>query len=310
MVGKSIRLFLADGSPHGLISAEIGNWSGRLLVVAQADLAKLARRDEARRPGVYLLAGIDPDKPTRERVYVGESENIFSRLVEHNRLDEKDFWTRTALILSKDENLTKSHIRYLESRIIREVKAVGRFLLDNRNQPDTPPLPESDMADMEGFLSQVRILLPVLGFNLMQRLPQAEPSDDVTPTDEVAPLFEVSPSGLHATMQIVGDEFVVQKGSTARKEGTASWDTYRSLRDQLVEDGILVDSENRKHFVFAQDYAFASPSAAATAIYAGNQNGRLVWKHKKTGQTYKDWQETRLRAAGVNDSEGEEAVEG
>jgi hypothetical protein len=160
--GKSIRLFLADGSPHGLIAAEIVNWTGCALVVPRAELGKLAKRDETRRPGVYLLVGSDPERLTRERVYVGESENVLARLAGHNRGNEKEFWTRTALILSKDENLTKSHIRFLESRIIADVQSAGRFVLDNPNHPEPPPLPEADQADMEQFLEQLRILLPVL----------------------------------------------------------------------------------------------------------------------------------------------------
>lgn len=88
MIGKSIRLFLAEGTPHGLISAEIVNWTGRMLVVNRTDLDKLAHRPEARRPGIYLLSGADPEKPSKERVYVGESENVLGRLVQHDRKGE------------------------------------------------------------------------------------------------------------------------------------------------------------------------------------------------------------------------------
>jgi Domain of unknown function (DUF4357) len=301
MTGKSIRLFLAEGTAHGLISAEIVNWTGRVLIVNRSDLDKLAQRTEARRPGVYLLAGADPDKPSKERIYVGESENVLARLVQHDRKEEKEFWTRTALVTSKDENLTKSHIRFLESCLIHESRLAGRVVLDNGNVPDPAPLPEADVADMEYFLSQIRLLLPVLGFNLMQRLARADQTEGDNGREEESPLFEMTPIGLQAQMRFVDGEFVVLKGSTARKKGIASWTSYRSLREQLVEDGTLVDADNPDHFVFARDYAFASPSAAAAIIVAGNQNGWLVWKHKPTGKTYKDWQASRLEAAGVSD---------
>lgn len=299
MTGKTIRLFLAEGTPHGLISAEIVNWTGRVLIVNRSDLDKLAQRPEARRPGVYLLAGADPDKPSKERIYVGESENVLTRLVQHDRHGAKEFWTRTAIVISKDENLTKSHIRFLESRLIREARLAGRVVLDNGNEPDPPPLPEADVADMEYFLSQIRLLLPVLGFNLMQRLAWAEQTEGDEVREDESPLFEMTPIGLNAQMRIVGGEFVVLTGATARKEGHTRWTSYKGLRAQLVEDGVLVDSDNPEHYKFSSDYAFASPSAAAAVIYAGNQNGRLAWKHKETGRTYKDWQESRLEAAGL-----------
>ncbi len=300
MTGKSIRLFLTEGTPHGLICAEIVNWTLRVLVVARGDFGKLARREETRRPGVYLLVGDDPDRPTKRRVYVGESENVLKRLVQHNNDAEKEYWTHTALILSKDDNLTKSHIRFLESRIIRDVCETGRFVLDNSTRPTPAPLPEADTSDMEEFLGQLRILLPVLGFNVMERMTQQQINESGTQVLEQVPIFEMSPVGIHATMRIVDDEFVVQKGSTARKEGVASWTSYRALRDQLVEDGVLVEKEDLEQYVFADDYPFASPSAAAV-VYAGNQNGRLVWKLKNTGKSYKDWQEDRLKAVGVDD---------
>lgn len=213
------------------------------------------------------------------------------------------------MVTSKDENLTKSHIRFLESHLIREIGQADRVVLDNGNEPEPPPLPEADRADMEYFLTQVRLLLPVLGFNLMQRLTTVErPTHDQGQEDE-SPLFEMTPIGLHAQMRIVGGEFVVLKGSTARKKGLASWTSYRSLREQLVEDDTLVDADDPEQYVFARDCAFASPSAAAAIVIAGNQNGPTAWKHRATGCTYKDWQDSRLEAAGVSDdpSEGEVA---
>jgi len=300
MTGKSIRLFLADGTPHGLISAEIVNWTGRMLIVNRSDLDKLATREESRRPGVYLLAGADPEKPSKERIYVGESENVLARLVQHDRNGKKEFWTKTALVISKDENLTKSHIRFLESRLIRETRLTGRAVLDNGNEPEPPRLPEADVADMEYFLSQIRLLLPVLGFNLMLRLAKVETAEGEQRLDD-SPLFRFAAGGLRASMRIVDGEFVVLKGSIARKRGNTTWTSYKSLRTQLIDDGVLVESGDSEHYEFSSDYAFASPSAAATVIYAGNKNGQSAWKHEHTGQKYRDWQASKLKAAGVSD---------
>jgi len=300
MTGKSIRLFLADGTPHGLISAEIVNWTGRVLIVNRSDLDKLATREEARRPGVYLLAGADPEKPSKERIYVGESENVLARLVQHDRTGKKEFWTRTALVISKDENLTKSHIRFLESRLIRETRLTGRVVLDNGNEPEPPRLPEADVADMAYFLSQIRLLLPVLGFNLMLRLARVETVEGEKRPEE-PPLFKFAAGGLRASMRIVDGEFVVLKGSAARRSGNTTWTSYKSLRTQLIDDGVLVERGDPEHYEFSSDYAFASPSAAATVIYAGNKNGQTAWKHEDTGRKYRDWQESKLKAAGVSD---------
>ena len=129
--GKTIRIYLVDGTPTGVLTAEIINWTGKVIVAPRPRLADLASRTEVKRTGIYCLVGPDPDNPSRERVYVGEGDNVFSRLTSHERDESKDFWTRTVVVISKDENLTKSHGRYLESRLIELAQEAGRALLAN-----------------------------------------------------------------------------------------------------------------------------------------------------------------------------------
>ncbi len=118
MTGKTIRLYLADGVPSGILTAEIINWTGKVVVAPRSRLAELGKRDEAKRTGIYLLIGSDPESPSQDRVYIGEGDNVFTRIKKHDSDEAKDFFTRVILITSKDDNLTKSHVRYLESRLI------------------------------------------------------------------------------------------------------------------------------------------------------------------------------------------------
>ncbi|XOV76590.1 MAG: GIY-YIG nuclease family protein [Phycisphaerales bacterium] len=164
--GKSIKLFLVDGDANGLVTAEIGQWTGKALVVPRASIEKLAKRSEAAKPGIYVLSGPDPEDSDADRVYIGEAENVFSRIRQH--LKGKDFWKRVCLFTSSDEHLTKAHIKYLESRLVEIIASAGRVVLDNGNVPPRPSLPESDCADMETYLSQVQVLLPVLGLSITQ----------------------------------------------------------------------------------------------------------------------------------------------
>ena len=48
----------------------------------------------------------------------------------------------------------------------------------------------------------------------------------------------------------------------------------------------MVDGPDDVFLVFAEDMAFDSPSAAATAVSASNVNGTVAWKVKGTGMTY------------------------
>ncbi|MDO3378116.1 GIY-YIG nuclease family protein [Geoalkalibacter halelectricus] len=293
MKGRTIRLYLVDGTPTGILTAEIINWTGKLFVAPRSQLADLAKRDEVRRTGVYLLVGPDPDRPSRDRVYIGEGDSVLKRLIDHDKDASKEFWTRTVVVISKDENLTKSHGRYLESRLIEKATAAGRAHLANGTQPPTPSLPEPDVADMEFFLDQVQMILPVLGFGVLQPKPSEEPGTEA----EASPRFVLSTIGAKATAIEAGAEFVVLQGSTARREGTASWDSYRALRDQLVADGKLAPSDAPDFYVFTEDVAFSSPSAAGTVVAARNTNGRESWVIEGTRTSYAQWQAQKIDRA-------------
>jgi len=59
--GRSIRLFLVDGSPNGLLTAEIMNWTGHALTGPRTKLTELVQRPECSRTGIYFLVGPDPE---------------------------------------------------------------------------------------------------------------------------------------------------------------------------------------------------------------------------------------------------------
>lgn len=110
--GKSVRLFLADGTPGGLLTAEIMNWTGHLVTAPRSDLGSLLKRSEPARTGVYILIGDDPAAVAGTRAYIGEGDDVGKRLAQHARPEEqggKDFWDQVVIITSKDANLTKAH---------------------------------------------------------------------------------------------------------------------------------------------------------------------------------------------------------
>jgi hypothetical protein len=175
------------------------------------------------------------------------------------------------------------------------VRAARRATLANGTAPEFTLLPEADTADMEFFVEQIGLILPILGFDFAQ----PQPSAAVASTSEsgLAPVFEMRSVGVNAHAIETETGFLVLKGSTACAKGTQSWESYRPLRDSLLAQGRLVQTENPNVLSFAEDVAFASPSAAAAVVYAGNMDGRIAWKVEGTGQTYKEYQEGRIKQA-------------
>lgn len=299
--GRSIRLFLVDGSPSGLLTAEIINWTGHVLTGPRTKIQELVGRPECKqRTGVYFLIGPETEEGLFPQVYIGESDDVAKRLIDHNRESDKggkDFWERACIVTSKDQSLTKAHIKYLESKLISIARSVCGNALTNSTDHSYEKLSESDSADMDFFLEQVRIILPVLGFDFLRDRTKTQQPTSASPTEQTvteAPRFALSMKsvGITATAQEINGEFVVLKGSSARGNGRTATSGYSKLFEQLVKDAIL--AMNGENYEFKTDYTFSSPSAASDVITGSSTNGRTMWKLEGTNQTYADWKNSQL----------------
>jgi hypothetical protein len=270
-------------------------------------LAEALKRDEASRTGIYFLIGDDPEQPTKQRVYVGEGDSVVDRIRSHAKDASKDFWTRVCLVTSKDMNLTKAHVRYLESRLVELTKDADRGNVANGNEPSRKSLPESDIADMEFFIAQVQVILPVVGFDFLR--PKAQPvlgivseAPGLQPKTQLD-LILSNRHGVEARAVEADGEIIVLAGSRATAKDDFVSNTYGLLRDQLIKDGRLVRTDDPKFLTFAEQVTFPSPSAASAVVLNRNDNGRTSWKIVGSGQTLKDWQDAQL-GVGTNEAGG------
>lgn len=305
MKGRTIKVFLADGVPDGLRTAEIMNWTGKMVVFPRSQLPDFIKRPEANRTGIYILVGDDPNDPTKEQIYIGESDDVAVRLSQHAKDTNKDFWSRTVAVVSKDENLSKAHARYLENRLIALAGQTKRAVMINGNQGAPVTLSESDIADMEFFLSQIQVLLPVLGFPFTQPLPSVlqpatttgvpAPAQPNTSPPLVLTVGKYSASAIEAN-----GAFVVQAGSYLKaKAQPGIGNTYAQKRTSLLQAGTVIPASDPDYWTLTTNVQFDSPSAAAAVIQGYNINGRTAWQVDGTQQTYKEWQEAQLAAAGT-----------
>ena len=277
MPSATIKLFLVHGDAKRLRTAELSNWTGKAVAGPRSELDGVLARDEAAKSGVYFLSGTEPESG-KPAVYVGEAESIRDRLRGH--LD-KDFWNHVLFFISKDENLTKAHIRYLEGRLIEQAKSAGRALVMN-GQSSGAKLPESDREDIEIFLERIHQLMPVLGADALL------PIGSMPAGNAEKEILVCEIKGLKATGHLTPTGFVVLKGSQAVLKERASAQQYPNAlasRRRLIEDGTLVEGE--AHLKFIRDAEFSSPSAAATVVHGGSANGLLAWKNKD-GRTLKE----------------------
>jgi len=281
MSSATIRIFLVHGDPKRLRTAELSNWTGKAVAGPRSEFEGIIGREEAGNSGVYFLTGNDPESG-KPAIYVGEAESIRERIKAHL---EKDFWNQIIYFNSKDENLTKAHIRYLEGNLIEQARQANRALVMN-GQNSGAKLPESDRADMEIFLEKIYQLLPVLGVELLVTTARK------AATDTEKELLYCEIKGLKARGHLTPNGFLVLKGSQAVLKDRASAKKYPwplNMRQGLKDEGVLSVSED--HLIFTRDEEFSSPSAAAAVVHGGHANGLIAWKDRN-GKTLKEVEST------------------
>jgi hypothetical protein len=291
--GRSLELYFIEGKPDGMLTAEVFNWTGHVLMTPRTRIGSALARKEASYTGIYILLGETEDGP---RAYIGEGEDIAERIRNHDA--QKEWWTTAVLVTSMANNLNKAHVKYLEARLVEEAKAAGSVDLDNGNAPARAGPTEAGESNMEAFLTYLFMVLPALGVTLfLKNTRPAITAQSSTAAPQKTPhVFMLSfPShGLKARAVLDDGEFVVLKGSLARKAWNSMHDAnaaYGQLHARLKSSGVLKDEGD--HCVFTQNYAFSSPSAAAAVVYGNFTSGPAGWK-LEDGTTYKQWEAAQL----------------
>lgn len=271
--GKTIKLFLMDADPDGRIVCELSNWTGKAYKIPRGRIKDCSDRVELRSTAVYFLFGKAESSTAKAKAYIGEAENVYARLVQH--VAEKEFWNEAVVFISKDENLNKAHIKYLESRLHDMAIQANRYDLLNGNTPTRSAISEADKAEMEEFIAYIRMLINTLGFKVFE--PLIKDALELTQMEEV--LYIKAARGASGRGKRVPDGFVVFKGSEIALDTVPSFPKgFNTLRDELLDSDTV--QKNGEKLVFMSDYLFSSPSAAAAVIMGRSANGLIEWKDR------------------------------
>ena len=268
--GKSIQLFLIDGTPDGVIACELFNWTGKGYRIPRNNLKDVSNRSDLKKAGVYFLIGRDEND--KESVYIGEAEEVIKRLLQHQ---EKDYWSEALVFISKDENLNKAHIKFLEFTLHSQATDAGRYIINNSNTPSKPAISEAEIAVMTEFASNLILLVGTMGFKIFEKLTKSSiPKQDK--------YFISAARGADAQGIITSEGFVVFKGSKiASSEAPSIPASFKNKRIQVINEKAVQNWE------FVKDYLFSSPSTAAAVVLGRSANGLIEWK-RKDGTTLKD----------------------
>ncbi len=281
-----------DASPSGRISSELSNWTGKAYKIPRnkiSDCKNISEIHDEGSVGVYILMG--NGDVNRKQAYIGETENIYKRLNEHVR--KKEFWNEAIVIISKDENLNKAHIKYLEHRMIEEAKFVDRYDLTNSDFPKKPSISKPDQDEMEEFFIHLKLLVSTFGYKIFDSIIEAIPDKETNTDNDTSDIFYLEDTkGAYAEGVISNEGFVVFENAKFVKESTPTIPTNsKSIREQLITDKIL--QLKNGFYILNKKHLFSSSSSAASAIKGNSSSGPREWK-LKNGKSLKEYEKEQL----------------
>ena len=261
-MGKLIRMFLVNGGTDGLKTLEISNMTIKATVFPRPLLKDFLEREEADRPGVYMLLGSQMDENLKPKLYIGEGDPVSERLKSHGI--NKDFWTEAFVFTSKDEYLTKTQVKFLESRLINFAEEAKRVELDNIRSSGEPTISEVDRAEVQQFLEAIQLLVHSLRLNFFDRLSMT--STSITPAvDEI--IYEYKVKDAFGKMAVRDGKYVLLSGSTAAKEPRGSaGQGILNYRKELIEDNALQYNNSTELYDVVKDIPFNSSSYAGSIV--------------------------------------------
>jgi len=276
--GKTIRLFLLEGNTNSLVTAELSNWTGIGIRVPKIKIKDYSNRPEFQKQGVYILIG--KGENNEDAAYIGEAEIVYDRLLSH--IANKEFWNEVVFFCSKDKYLNKASIKYLENRMHELAIKTGRYKID-QNIPTRSELSEAEQAELEEFLSNIKILTSSLGYKIFEALeetvskPIQKENAPVNINTESHMFYCRNSSGLVATGSPSTEGFIVYKDSLFMVEDQQSVpESIRIEKENIHNKGYFMKENN--FLKITRDYVFNSPSRAACMILARSANGLTEWK--------------------------------
>jgi len=279
--GKAIEIFWVNGTSDSLITAELSNWNGKAFKIPRIEISS-TNRDELTQAGIYFLFCKEDDDSNS--VYIGEAENVKERLLQHIRdyqsEKEKYYWNTAVIFIGRD--LNKALIRYLENRLVEIARECRRFDVLTKNTYKNTVLKESQIAAMEEFVENIKVLINALGYNLLDPLVRVDEGKIV----ESENLLYISSGSVNAKGMVTSEGFVLFKG-TMINEKTSE----KSLREKMTEKRkMILESHKVNQFVTTEDILFTSSSAAGCFVLGYSVSGPQTWK-TKDGKTLKTIEE-------------------
>lgn len=262
---RLMQTFLLDGTIEGARIIELSDSAIKAFVIPRLQLNSVKGREELARPALYFLVS------SGEQIgYVGESENFYHRIKNHDQ--NKEFWDVAIAIVSTTNNLEKGDVKYLESLAVERAKS-GSMQIENKTVPVRNNVHEFKLHILQKILDDTQLVLTSLGYDIFSSPENKEE------------LWHCVIKHANASAQFRGDKFVLLTGSYINKSYAPGWGI--SSPKALAERQEIITKFTKDHgdvVELTENVAFTSPAHASNFVTGRNSNAWITWKNN-SGQT-------------------------
>ncbi len=262
---QALQILIPGGNPNGMKIIELNGWSGKCFIVPRQSLKELKDRPEVNQPGIYLLFGQD-EESINDLVYIGESENFYSRIASHD--SGKDFWNVAVVFTS---GLNRAFVKYLEYKSTLLAQKAKRMIVTNKVNPQENTLSEFEKVAVDQYFDNMEFILRTFDYELFDNAEKSLANGQA---------YYLKGMGASAEAQLLDNGHLnVRQGSLARMQESKSFGGWSlGARIRFLDDGTFKEFGDGKSYVFTKDVIFKSPSAAAATILGRSANGWTKWK--------------------------------
>lgn len=292
--GKTIKTFVWEEPYEGIKLVELSNWSGAALFCERHNINNLKSLIQNQNftysidTGVYFLLSNDDTGTSSTDIYIGETDDFLNRIINH--VKHKDWWSDIMLFFSKDLNLTKAHVRYLEKVLWERAKqSLGTLNVKNEHTPGGANLPFNEKCDMDDYIENLVFILSSLGLSHFKnkshkrkKFQDNEFKLDLTKNTKLSDGNQAS-----AFLSMTENEYILLKGSYIIGEARDSFkgSSYYNLWNNIINSNAVEKIESLSLYKVLEDISFKSPSAAGAIVRARSINGRTAWQRLSDGKT-------------------------
>ena len=284
MADKLIKLFVME-SKKNLKTVDLSNWVGKVFIGDRKHVDIIQAIPEiAKSTGLYFLLG--KDIQTEETfLYIGEADDVAQRIKQHSTNKSKEWFEDFIVFVSKDMDLTKAHVRYLEKSLYDlALQNLTTISLKNNCCPPGSNLSVCDVAYMQEFQDNMIFILNNLGLINFVKTQQEEKTQEQKNIFYL-PLTQnrIDKNGeiVKAKMVITDNGYMLLKDSYVESEERApsfKKHIYYKIRTKLENDNLFTKSDIDGLWITKEDIPFKACSAAAAVVKNRATNGRAEWK--------------------------------